>query len=548
MGYYVGILFQKIVEFKPGGATGELYHLGWIVVGLYIVQIVFFRINDYAALWRQSRNLRDLEQYIFKRLPSYGYRFYSNTFGGALVSQINRFLKSYEEFDDLVFFDYLETFSRIILSTIMLLVIAFPLGLALAVWAPIFIFVVVYLSAKKAHMTRAASNADSNVIAHLSDVVTNMMTIKSFGRATQESRNFNKVSQDRFKKRQRSWFFNAVIRDFRWLVALIFFVSYIFLSIYLVVNGKVEPSTVVAAQIYVFAILNNLLNTFHQVVQRTEQLFGDAAELTEILDQAPELKDPSNPEKFEAKNGAIDFNSVNFSYIDTDKTLFDKLDLKIPAGQKVGLVGHSGSGKSTITRLLLRFMDIQKGSIVIDGQDISRVAQDDLRSHIAYVPQDPLLFHRSLKDNIGYGREGATDGEIFKAAQLAHADEFINNTPEGYDTLVGERGVKLSGGERQRVAIARAMLTKAPILVLDEATSALDSKSEKLITDTLDELMKGRTTIVVAHRLSTIKKLDRIIVLKNGEIIEDGTHEELLKRGSEYAELWNHQSGNFLEP
>lgn len=546
VGYYVGILFQKIVEFKTGNDTGELYHLGWVIIWLYIIQIIFYRINDYTALWRQTSNLRDLEQYIFKRLPAYGYKFYSNTFGGALVSQVNRYLRSYEEFDDLILFNYLETFSRIILSAIILLFIAPPLGIILAVWSPLFVLAVAYLSAKKAYMTRAASAADSNVIAYLSDAVTNMMTIKSFGRAKQESKEFNKISNDRLKKRRRSWFFNGLIRDFRWLLILAFFIAYILLSIHLVTTGQIQASTVVAGQIYVFSILGSLLS-LHQVVQRTEQLFGDAAELTDILDLTPELKDPIKPEKSVVKNGAIVFSGVDFVYADTSKTLFEDLSLNIPAGQKVGLVGHSGSGKSTITRLLLRFMDIQEGIIMIDGQDISRIKQDDLRSSIAYVPQEPLLFHRSLKDNIGYGREGATEQEVVKAAKLAHADEFINNLPQGYETPVGERGVKLSGGERQRVAIARAMLTDAPILVLDEATSALDSKSEKLITDALDVLMKGRTTIVVAHRLSTIKKLDRILVMSNGRIIEDGSHEELLAKGGEYAELWNHQSGNFLE-
>jgi ATP-binding cassette subfamily B protein len=227
--------------------------------------------------------------------------------------------------------------------------------------------------------------------------------------------------------------------------------------------------------------------------------------------------------------------------------VFNGLKLQIQPGQRVGLVGHSGSGKSTVTRLLLRFLDVQGGQILIDGQNIQHITQDDLRDNIAYIPQEPLLFHRSLMDNIGYGRENATKEEVYRVSKLAYADTFIQKLPETYDTLVGERGIKLSGGEKQRVSIARAMLTKAPILILDEATSALDSKSEKLITKALDELMKGRTTIVIAHRLSTIRKMDRILVMKDGEIIEDGTHEELLSKKGEYAELWDHQTGNFLD-
>ncbi len=216
-------------------------------------------------------------------------------------------------------------------------------------------------------------------------------------------------------------------------------------------------------------------------------------------------------------------------------------------GQKVGLVGHSGSGKTTLTRLLLRFSDVDKGTVSIDDQDISAITQASLRRAIAYVPQEPLLFHRSLRENIAYGRPDATDKQIREAARKAHALEFIDKLSSGLDTMVGERGVKLSGGQRQRIVIARAILKDAPILVLDEATSALDSESEQLIQASLAELMKGRTTVVIAHRLSTIQKMDRIIVLEDGKIIEDGSHASLLAKKGTYAGLWAHQSGGFIE-
>jgi ATP-binding cassette subfamily B protein len=546
VGYKFGILFQKLVEFKHGGSTHELYHLGLVIIVLYIIQIVFYRVNDYTSQWRQASNLRDLEQYIFSKLPLHSYGFFSETYGGALVSQVNRFLHAYDEFDKVLIFDYLESFSRIVLSAGILLIIAFPLGVLLTIWAPIFIFAVAYSSMKKAHITRTDAAADSKVIAFLSDAITNMVTIKTFARIRLEIKNFNKISSERYEKRYRSWRFNAYIRDFRWQIALWFFIAYILLSIHLVIKGSITPATMVAGQIYVFAIFNSLLG-LHKVIQRTEQLFADAAELTDVLDLQPELQDPANPEQSRIKQGLIEFNSVEFKYPRTSKNVFGSLKLKIPSGQKVGLVGHSGSGKSTITRLLLRFLDIQSGEILIDGQDIKNITQDDLRNNIAYIPQEPLLFHRSLMENIAYGREDATKEEVYRASQLAYADNFIQELPDKYDTPVGERGVKLSGGEKQRVAIARAMLTRSPILILDEATSALDSKSEKLITKALDELMKGRTTIVIAHRLSTIRKLDRIIVLKDGKIIEDGTHDDLLSQKGEYAELWTHQSGNFLD-
>ena len=546
LGYTFGQLVQKLVEFEIGDSTAELYRLAWIILVLYIMHIIFFRINDYVSQWRIASGLRDLEQYIFSRLPLHSYRFFSETYGGSLVSQVNRFLKSYHEFERVVFFNYLEDFARIVLSAGILFFIAPALGVLLAVWAVIFIFSVSYLSMKKAHITRIEATADSKVVASLSDVITNMITVKTFARARLEAKNFQGISADRYKKRLRSWMVNAHIRDFRWFVTLIFFVTYIFLSIHLVINGSITPATMVASQIYVFAIIHSLLE-LHMVIQSTEQLFADAAELTDVLDMDPELSDPEHPEKPRIKEGRLEFNSVGFKYPDAKTNVFSSLKLEIPSGQKVGLVGHSGSGKSTLTRLILRFQDIQGGEVLIDGQNIAHITQEDLRKNIAYIPQEPILFHRSLMENIRYGRENATDKEVYEAARLSYADEFIKKSPHGYETLVGERGVKLSGGEKQRIAIARAMLTRAPILILDEATSALDSKSEKLITEALDKLMKGRTTIVIAHRLSTIRKLDRIIVLKDGDVIEDGAHKALLQQKGEYAELWSHQTGNFLD-
>ena len=240
---------------------------------------------------------------------------------------------------------------------------------------------------------------------------------------------------------------------------------------------------------------------------------------------------------------------VSFTYIGKNESkLFENLNLTIPAGQNVGIVGPSGGGKTTITKLLLRFMDIRSGAIKIDGINIAEVTQTSLRDAITYVPQEPLLFHRSIKENIAYGKPSATMKEITTAAKKAHAHDFIEKLPQGYDTLVGERGIKLSGGQRQRVALARAILKDAPIIVLDEATSALDSESERLIQEALFSLMEGRTTIVIAHRLSTIKHLDRILVLKDGKIIEDGNHVDLIKKkNGTYAKLWSHQSGGFIE-
>ena len=290
-------------------------------------------------------------------------------------------------------------------------------------------------------------------------------------------------------------------------------------------------------------------NYINSMMQRVNRAMGDAAEMTRALDEPRLVEDVRDARELRVTEGAIDFEGLSFRYVDAAEGdyVFEGLDLRVPAGQRVGLVGRSGSGKTTLTKLLLRLSDVQEGRVLVDGQDISRCTQQSLRRQIAYVPQEALLFHRSIRENIAYGRPDATEEEIREAARLANALEFIDRLPAGMDTMVGERGVKLSGGQRQRVAIARAMLADCPILVLDEATSALDSESEAAVQGALENLMRGRTSIVVAHRLSTVAALDRIVVLEGGRVVEDGTHAELSRAGGTYESLWDRQTGAFLE-
>lgn len=543
--FYLAVLFSQLAMFNsvPIGAIWGTFYL---LIALVLTSIVFWRIQDYVFLWRQSKTLRDMEQYVFKRLQVHSYRFYSDNFAGSLVSQFTRFLKSYEFVEDIFMFDLLIAFVTITFSVTVLMFTAPILGFALLIWSVAFISLMTWLALKKSPLTRAAAAADSRVTANIADVITNMLNVKIFARRNYESIRFRKTSQDRYNKRFRSNIVDAHIRNIRWAFVVVFLFLYLYLSIKLVTSGQVSMSVVLAAQFYIMSIYNQLFN-LNRTIQKIELAFSDAAEMTEILDLAPELTDPKNPETVRISEGSIEFDNVSFQYADGESDVLSNFKLVVRPGQKVGLVGHSGSGKSTLTRLLLRFADLQSGAITIDGQNIANITQDDLRENIAYVPQEPILFHRSLIDNIRYGRPDASDEEVYEAARLAHAADFIKGLPKGYDTLVGERGIKLSGGEKQRVAIARAMLSKAPILVLDEATSALDSKSEKLITSALDDLMKNRTTIVVAHRLSTIRKMNRILVMKDGSIVEDGTHQSLLDKKGEYANFWAHQSGGFLE-
>jgi ATP-binding cassette subfamily B protein len=284
---------------------------------------------------------------------------------------------------------------------------------------------------------------------------------------------------------------------------------------------------------------------FNQIYRRMESSMTEAAQFTELLLDPPTVLDPVTPEPLAPRAADVRFEKVSFTHAGA-KPLFEGLELDVPSGSKFGFVGRSGGGKTTLTRLLLRMTDLDGGRITIGGQDISRLRQADLRSLIAYVPQDPAMFHRSIAENIRVGRPDATDREVREAARLAYAAEFIDALPHGYETLVGERGIKLSGGQRQRVAIARAILKDAPILVLDEATSSLDSENELLIQEALWRLMANRTAIVIAHRLSTVRRMDRLVILDRGRIAEQGSHDLLLATGGIYAALWAHQSGGFL--
>jgi ABC-type multidrug transport system fused ATPase/permease subunit len=323
-------------------------------------------------------------------------------------------------------------------------------------------------------------------------------------------------------------------------------VGLLFGALHLWLAGKLVVGDFVLIQVYVLGIIDNLVGVGREL-RRIYDAVADAGEMLEILMTPHEIQDIPDAKDLQIKDAAIHFDNVRFTYASQSDAVLNDFDVSIRGGERVGLVGRSGAGKSTVTKLLLRTYDLNSGSISIDGQDISKVTQESLHRAVSVVPQESILFHRSLRDNIAYGKIDADEDEIEEAAKLAQAHDFISLLPLGYETLVGERGVKLSGGERQRVAIARAILKDAPILVLDEATASLDSESEVAIQKALRELMKGKTVIAIAHRLSTLREMDRIIVLDHGSIVEEGSHDELLQKSGIYADLWRHQAGGFLQ-
>lgn len=389
------------------------------------------------------------------------------------------------------------------------------------------------------------AEADSHMTGSLADAITNVLSIKIFSAERKEQAHYEKVTADEEIKRRRAWFFGNFQSTMQACLMAILQIVVVFVAINLWSRGLLSVGTIVLLQLYMFNLFDILWNLGRSLTKAIKAL-TDMKEVVDIFDLAIDIEDPRRPLRAETKKGEVVFTDVSFVY-PGGVTVFQHLNLTIAPGERIGLVGHSGAGKSTVTKLLLRFLDVTGGAIMIDGQNIRDLTQHDVRSIISYVPQESMLFHRSIRENIAYGRPGASLKEIKEVAQKAYADEFIIRLPKGYDTLVGERGVKLSGGERQRVAIARAMLKNAPILVLDEATSSLDSVSEGYIQDAFTELMKGKTTIVIAHRLSTIQKMDRIVVLENGTIVEMGTHTDLLAKNGVYATMWSHQSGGFIE-
>lgn len=400
---------------------------------------------------------------------------------------------------------------------------------------------------KQLAVNTQVAEAESKETADLADAMTNIESIRAFGNEDYENERFKKsadnvlnasniLSKEVFKSEALSQIQTNTFQ----VVAVIG-------GLIAVTTTNANISLLYLLISYTQSIVSQILQ-FSRLVRNVNRSLGDSVEMTRILALEPEVKDQAKPLKTRINRGGIVFDNVTFHYPNRENDpLFDGLNLRIKPGEKVGLVGPSGGGKTTITKLLLRFMDIQAGHILIDGQDIAMIKQQNLRQRIAYVPQEPMLFHRSIRENISYGDLNATKAEIEAIAKMAHANEFIDSLNEGYDTLVGERGIKLSGGQRQRIAIARAMIKNAPIFVLDEATSALDSVSEILIQDALWTLMNNRTTIIIAHRLSTIQQMDRIVVLNKGKIAEEGTHKELLRLNGIYAELWSHQSGGFME-
>lgn len=514
------------------------------IIVTHVAYNIIFRAADFMIVYHQSNVMRELENQAFENLQKRSYRFFTNSFAGGLVAKVKRFYGSFEKAQDEFTFQVWVSFVVIVGVFSALMITLRPVAIFFLTWAIFYIAAnAFFIWFRRPYDLREASE-DSSVTSKLADNITNVINIKLFTASAQEKKKFHQATQIRHQARSKSWNLNNIYLTVMSLFLAVMEIGGIWMTLKLWFNGSVSAGTVVLAQLYFLSVSTRTWR-MGRAVTSIFKSFSNASEMVEILRQPLEVNDIAQPEKSKIKEGKIEFKNIHFNY-ENGENVFSDFNLTLPAGQKVGLVGHSGAGKSSLFRLLLRFMDLQKGQILIDGQDISQITQDDLRRAISFVPQDPILFHRSLLENIAYSDSNARKEDVIQAAKWAHAHEFIEKLPQKYQTLVGERGIKLSGGERQRIAIARAFLKKAPILLLDEATSSLDSVSEKYIQENLKKLMKGKTTLAIAHRISTIQQMDRILVMQDGKMVEDGTHETLLKKKGVYSTLWSHQSNGFL--
>lgn len=518
----------------------------WAYIGCILAGFVLWRLQVIAVWIYETRAQQRISEHIFNHIQHQSSSFHADRFGGAIVSQANKFIGGYERLmDDLTW--SITTGIVAFLSSMVLLFLTSPqYALALLVVSSVYFGVMFKRVRKQLPFDRAKAGSESERTAKLADNITNVATVRAFAGEPLENKIFHRQTEDTKKVTYNLAHIalknEAISHAGTATISILAFTGSL-----IAITFYKAPVGVLFLNVTYTLSLSRRLWEFMRMIRSLNRSLGDATDMTHILDIESDIQDAPDAEPFEATEGAVEFKDVTFSYQDSNgDPVFDGLNLAVPAGQKVGLVGPSGGGKTTITKLIMRFMDIQNGVISIDGHDISKIKLADLRKSLTSVPQDPLLFHRSIADNISYGNPEASHQDIERVAKLAHAHEFIKDLPHGYETLVGERGVKLSGGQRQRIAIARAMLRHAPLLILDEATSALDSESERLIQDALWKLMEGRTAIVIAHRLSTIHHMDRVVVIDRGKIVEDGTHQELLKRKGLYARLWAHQSGGFL--
>ncbi|MCJ1675985.1 ABC transporter ATP-binding protein/permease [Streptomyces sp. APSN-46.1] len=548
--YIAPLVVAKLVGRIAGGGAvltvGAMlpYVLGF--AGVLLLSEAVWRIGMHCLNRLDALGIERLYVIGMDELFAKDAAFFHDNFAGSLTKRVLSFASRFEEFVDTMTFSVVGRFVPPLFGSVVLWHYEPLLVVALLAMIAVTGVCVLPLIRRRQVLVDRREEAIARVSGHVADSLMNMDTVRAFAAEEREAAEHRSRVAESRGLMLRSWDYgNLRIDTVVAPMSVLTNTLGLLLAVAVAGGGGHGVEAVVVAFTY-YSNATRIMFEFNQIYRRLESSMTEAAQFTELLLKPPTVVDPESPEPPPTRAADIRFEEVTFAHAGADP-LFEGLDLAVPSGAKIGLVGRSGGGKTTLTRLLLRMTDIDAGRILIGGQDIGRLRQRDLRGLMAYVPQDPAMFHRTLRENIAFARPDATDAEIRRAAEAAHVTEFADALPCGLDTMVGERGVKLSGGQRQRVALARAILRDAPILLLDEATSALDSESEILVQEALWRLMEGRTALVVAHRLSTVAHMDRLVVLDGGRIVEQGTHQELLASEGAYAKLWQHQSGGFLD-
>lgn len=543
--WFLKQLFDRFEHATVGEVGIDLFlpvFLG--LLGLRIAGWLLWRIMGFVNNRFQPKVMASLEQHAFSYLLDHSYQFFADNFAGSLSRKIYRLTRAFETLADDILFQFVPVVVVIFGGVVGLYLQQPVLAGIFAIWAVIFLCLN-YLAARWAVKLDVERSAiDSEMGGAVNDAISNAITIKLFPAPDYELKRLTEVIQRFVKAQILSWDRHEQIIAGQALLTITLQLGFLYFGIMGWIRGQLTLGDLAFIQTYLGFVVAKLWE-IGRSFRRLFDSFAESKEMVEILHLPHAISDKRGAKTLRVNKAEIVFRRVGFGF--DQRSVLEDFSLTVAPGERVAFVGPSGAGKSTITKLLFRFYNLDKGEILIDGQNIAKVTQESLREQISLVPQDPSLFHRTLMENIRYGQRSATDAQVIAAAKLAHCHEFITELPQGYDTFVGERGIKLSGGERQRVAIARAILKNAPILVLDEATSSLDSESESLVQDALHELMKDKTVIVIAHRLSTIMEMDRIVVIEDGRISSEGSHDDLIKQTGTYKKLWNIQVGGFAK-
>ncbi len=537
-------IFKLIVDAAEVSDTKTAMFWGLLFpVAILIVQVLYRTSGFLGARW-VHKSIKTASDSLISYLLGHSHNFYINRFAGSISSKVNNITQAFR--------DIIPDFLWSLLNSVVVFIVTFTLIYSVsssAAWSfVLLLFSLValnyYFSPKNTQLAKKNAEAGTALQGGIVDIFSNASIVRQYVQNKKEFENVKELTNNKYKTGLNNWIFHEKLLLLNSILLSVFAAGMFWLLVTKWGQGLITTGDFILVVTLVYNITSSLIfvgRAFNDI----SRAVGEMREGLEDILLPHDIVDIPKAKRLKTAGGEIVWNKVNFNF--SNNNVFTDFELNIPAKQRIGLVGSSGAGKTTFVSLMLRQHDIESGQILIDGQDISKVTQDSLRSNIALVPQEPSLFHRTIRENIAYAKPDASLEEVIEAAKKAQAHEFISKLTYGYDTMVGERGVKLSGGQKQRVAIARAILKDAPILILDEATSALDSESEQEIQKALHVLMEGKTVIAIAHRLSTLSEMNRIIVLEEGKIIEDGNHYELLEKGGQYSNLWSHQAGGFLQ-